>query len=105
VLLGLSLNSSLRGHRRATGWIGCASLTLLVALFIGYPHLNDFDQGLSALVQEHRSAWLDETMVRLTQLGEFKNMFVASACSPACCYSHANGATRCLSASRWAWPQ
>lgn len=79
VLLGLSLNSSLRGHRRATGWIGCASLTLLIALFIGYPHLNDFDQGLSALVQEHRSAWLDETMVRLTQLGEFKNMFVASA--------------------------
>ncbi len=40
VLLGLSLNSSLRGHRRATLWIGCASLTLLVALFIGYPHLN-----------------------------------------------------------------
>ncbi|MCT8962067.1 membrane protein DedA with SNARE-associated domain [Pseudomonas sp. TE36184] len=79
VLLGLSLNSSLRCHRRATGWIGCASLTLLIALFIGYPHLNDFDQGLSALVQEHRSAWLDETMVRLTQLGEFKNMFVASA--------------------------
>ena len=60
VLLGLSLNSSLRGHRRATLWIGCASLTLLIALFIGYPHLNDFDQGLSALVQEHRSAWLDE---------------------------------------------
>ena len=79
VLLGLSLNSSLRGHRQATLWTGCASLILLIALFIGYPHLNDFDQGLSTLVQEHRSAWLDETMVRLTQLGEFKKMFVASA--------------------------
>ena len=79
VLLGLSLNSSLRGHRRATLWIGCASLTLLIALFIGYHHLNDFDHGLSALVQEHRSAWLDEVMVRVTQLGEFKKMFFASA--------------------------
>ena len=79
ILLGLSLNSSLRGHRRATLWVGCASLTLLIALFIGYPHLNDFDQGLIALVQEHRSPWLDEVMVRITQLGEFKKMFVASA--------------------------
>ncbi|MCF5543967.1 bifunctional DedA family/phosphatase PAP2 family protein [Pseudomonas salomonii] len=79
VLLGLSLNSSLRGHRRATLWVGCASLTLLIALFIGYPHLNHFDQGLSALVQEHRSPWLDEVMVRITQLGEFRKMFIASA--------------------------
>lgn len=79
VLLGLSLNSSWRGHRRATLWIGCASLVLLIALFIGYPHLNNFDQGLSALVQEHRSPWLDEVMVRVTQLGEFKKMFFASA--------------------------
>lgn len=79
VLLGMSLNSSWRGHRRTTLWIGCASLVLLVALFIGYPHLNDFDQGLSALVQEHRSPWLDEVMVRVTQLGEFKKMFFASA--------------------------
>lgn len=79
VLLGLSLNSSLRGHRRATVWVGGASLTLLIALFIGYPHLNHFDQGLSALVQEHRSPWLDEVMVRITQLGEFRKMFIASA--------------------------
>ena len=35
VLLGLSLNSSLRGHRQATLWTGCASLILLIALFIG----------------------------------------------------------------------
>lgn len=79
VLLGVSLNSSLRGHRRATLWTGCASLVLLIAMFIGYPHLNHFDQGLMALVQEHRSPALDQAMVMITQLGEFKKMFVASA--------------------------
>ena len=79
VVIGLSLNSSLRGHRRATLWIGGASLTLLIALFIGYRSLDNFDHGLSALVQEHRSPWLDEVMVRITQLGEFKKMFFASA--------------------------
>ena len=30
-------------------------------------------------MQEHRSPWLDEVMVRVTQLGEFKKMFFASA--------------------------
>ncbi|MBK5409511.1 bifunctional DedA family/phosphatase PAP2 family protein [Pseudomonas sp. TH34] len=79
VLIGVSLNSSLRGHRRATLWIGCIGGTLLLALFIGYPYLNDFDQGLMALVQEHRGPAIDRAMVMVTQLGEFKKMFVASA--------------------------
>ncbi|MGY2290126.1 bifunctional DedA family/phosphatase PAP2 family protein [Pseudomonas sp. SDO528_S397] len=79
VLIGVSLNSSLRGHRRATLWIGCVSAALLIALFIGYPRLNDFDQGLMALVQEHRGPAIDQVMVRITQLGEFKKMFLASA--------------------------
>lgn len=79
VLIGVSLNSSLRGHRRATLWIGCIGGTLLLALFIGYPYLNDFDQGLMALVQEHRGLAIDRAMVMVTQLGEFKKMFVASA--------------------------
>ena len=79
VLIGVSLNSSLRGHRRATLWIGCIGGTLLIALFIGYPYLNDFDQGLMALVQEHRGPAIDRAMVMVTQLGEFKKMFVASA--------------------------
>ncbi|QJI31216.1 bifunctional DedA family/phosphatase PAP2 family protein [Pseudomonas sp. ADAK18] len=79
VFVGLSLNSSLRGHRRATLLIGCLSGALLIALFIGYPYLNHFDQGLMALVQEHRSPVMDQAMVMVTQLGEFKKMFVASA--------------------------
>jgi undecaprenyl-diphosphatase len=79
IFAGLSLNSSLRGHRRATLLIGCLSGVLLIALFIGYPYLNHFDQGLMALVQEHRSPAMDQAMVMVTQLGEFKKMFVASA--------------------------
>ncbi|NIL19839.1 bifunctional DedA family/phosphatase PAP2 family protein [Pseudomonas sp. AN3A02] len=79
VLIGVSLNTSLRGHRRATLWIGCIGGTLLIALFIGYHYLNDFDQGLMALVQEHRGPAIDRAMVMVTQLGEFKKMFVASA--------------------------
>jgi len=79
VLIGVSLNSSLRGHRRATLWIGCIGGTLLIALFIGYHYLNEFDQGLMALVQEHRGPAIDRAMVMVTQLGEFKKMFVASA--------------------------
>ncbi|QLG95585.1 bifunctional DedA family/phosphatase PAP2 family protein [Pseudomonas yamanorum] len=79
VFVGLSLNSSLRGHRRATLLVGCLSGALLIALFIGYPYLNHFDQGLMALVQEHRSPAMDQAMVMVTQLGEFKKMFVASA--------------------------
>lgn len=79
VLVGVSLNSSLREHRRTTLWIGSISTVLLIALFIGYPYLNDLDQGLMALVQEHRSPAMDRAMVMVTQLGEFKKMFVASA--------------------------
>ncbi|KAF1023793.1 MAG: Inner membrane protein YabI [Pseudomonas sp.] len=79
VLIGVSLNSTLRGHRRATLWIGCISAVLLIALFIGYPRLSDFDRGLMALVQEHRGPVMDHAMVMVTQLGEFKKMFVASA--------------------------
>jgi membrane protein DedA with SNARE-associated domain/membrane-associated phospholipid phosphatase len=79
VLVGLSLTSSLRGHKRATLWIGCMSGILLIALFIGYRYLNHFDQGLMALVQEHRGPAMDQAMVMVTQLGEFKKMFVASA--------------------------
>lgn len=79
VLIGLSINSSLRSHRRATLLISGLSLVILGGLFIGYSHLTAFDQGLMTLVQEHRSPLLDELAVMFTQLGEFKHMLVISA--------------------------
>lgn len=79
VLIGLSVNSSLRRHRRATLLMSGLSLSLLVGLFIGYPHLAQLDQGLIALVQEHRDPALDKFMVMVTQIGEFRAMFIISA--------------------------
>ncbi|MFW9100981.1 bifunctional DedA family/phosphatase PAP2 family protein [Pseudomonas sp. P4795] len=78
-MVGLSVNSSLRRHRRATVWISSMSLLILIGLFIGYPHLNALDQGVMTLVQEHRSSWLDEVAVTLTLIGEFRNMLLFSA--------------------------
>ncbi|MGE8334816.1 bifunctional DedA family/phosphatase PAP2 family protein [Pseudomonas laurylsulfatiphila] len=78
VMLGLSATSSLRQHRRATALIAGMSLLLLVSLFIGYPYLSALDQGLMALVQEHRSPMLDEVAVVFTLIGEFHNMLLFS---------------------------
>ena len=78
LLVGLSITSSLRRHRNATLIMSVMSLVILAGLFIGYPYLIQFDQGLIALVQEHRSASLDRIMVMVTQIGEFRAMFIIS---------------------------
>ncbi|WP_434766833.1 bifunctional DedA family/phosphatase PAP2 family protein [Pseudomonas triticicola] len=79
VMLGLSVNSSVRRHRRATLWIGGMSLLILIGLFIGYPYLTALDNGVMTLVQEHRQPALDEIAVTLTLIGEFRNMLLFSA--------------------------
>lgn len=79
VMVGMSVNSSLRRHRRATLWIGSMSLLILIGLFIGYPYLTALDQGVMTLVQEHRQPALDEIAVTLTLIGEFRNMLMFSA--------------------------
>jgi len=79
VMVGLSANSSLRRHRRATLWISSMSLLILIGLFIGYPYLTALDQGVMTLVQEHRRPALDEVAVVFTLIGEFRNMLLFSA--------------------------
>lgn len=79
VMVGMSVNSSLRRHRRATLWISSMSLLILIGLFIGYPYLTALDQGVMTLVQEHRQPALDEIAVTLTLIGEFRNMLLFSA--------------------------
>ena len=78
-MVGLSANSSLRRHRRATLWISSMSLLILIGMFFGYPYLTALDQGVMTLVQEHRSPALDEVAVVLTLIGEFRNMLLFSA--------------------------
>ena len=79
VMVGLSVTSSLRRHRKATMLITGMSLLILAGLFIGYPHLTALDQGVMTLVQEHRSPMLDEVAVTFTLIGEFRNMLMFSA--------------------------
>lgn len=79
VLIGLSLNSSIRDQRHGTRLIAALSGVAVAALFIGWPYLNAFDQGVMTLVQEHRQPMLDEIAVTFTLIGEFRNMLMFSA--------------------------
>ncbi|ROO41346.1 MULTISPECIES: bifunctional DedA family/phosphatase PAP2 family protein [unclassified Pseudomonas] len=78
VMIGLSVNSSLRRHRHAAALIAGLGLVILIGLFIGFRYLSAFDQGLMALVQEHRSPNLDEIAVTFTLIGEFRYMLIFS---------------------------
>lgn len=75
VLIGLSLNSSLRDQRYGTRLIAALSGLAVAALFIGWPYLSEFDQGLMTLVQEHRSQAIDGAVVMITRLGDFRTQF------------------------------
>ncbi|MFJ4067081.1 bifunctional DedA family/phosphatase PAP2 family protein [Pseudomonas sp. NPDC089996] len=75
VIIGLSLNSSIRDQRHGTRLIAGLSFIALAGLFIGWPYLHEFDQGVMTLVQEHRSQAIDGTVVLVTRLGDFKTQF------------------------------
>ncbi|MEB0041080.1 MULTISPECIES: bifunctional DedA family/phosphatase PAP2 family protein [unclassified Pseudomonas] len=79
VLLGFSIHASVGGKRYATTWISALSLVMLIGLFIGWPYLAHFDQGLMTLVQEHRSAAADPFAVMITRLGDFRTQAVIAA--------------------------
>ncbi len=74
-LVVLSLNLSIRDRRHGSRWISGLCLLALIALFLGWPWLHDFDQGVMTLVQEHRRQALDGTVVLITRLGDFRTQF------------------------------
>lgn len=74
----LSVQSSLRQQRHASLISAGASLLLLAALLLGWPLLGPLDQGLLSLVQEQRSAGLDQLMVLITRLGDLGAQLAAS---------------------------
>lgn len=78
-LTGLCINASIRHQPKSTLLIGALSLALLLAVFVGYPYMSAFDQGINALVQEHRSSAMDLGAVLVTQIGNFSTQFVATA--------------------------
>ncbi|MCD5994721.1 bifunctional DedA family/phosphatase PAP2 family protein [Pseudomonas sp. CDFA 602] len=79
LLFGLSIQSSLRKKRYATRLISAISMILVAALFIGWPYLNDFDNGLMTLVQEHRSEAAQNIVILVTSIGDFKAQLLAAS--------------------------
>lgn len=75
VLIGLSLNSSIRDQRHGTRLIAALSGVAVAALFVGWPYLSALDQGVMPLVQEHRSQVIDGAVVVVTRLGDFRTQF------------------------------
>ncbi|POY78900.1 phosphoesterase [Pseudomonas amygdali pv. morsprunorum] len=79
ILFGLSIQSSIRQKRYATKLISVLSLTLVAALFIGWPYLADFDNGLMTLIQEHRSEAAQNIVIFVTSIGDFKAQLLAAS--------------------------
>nr|WP_314479494.1 bifunctional DedA family/phosphatase PAP2 family protein [uncultured Pseudomonas sp.] len=75
VIVGLSLSTSIRGRRHGTRLIGAMCLLALAAVFLGWPYLHAFDDGVMTLVQEHRSQAIDGAVVVVTRLGDFRTQF------------------------------
>ncbi|WXL26638.1 bifunctional DedA family/phosphatase PAP2 family protein [Ectopseudomonas mendocina] len=78
VVVGLSIQGSMRAQRHASLLSAIASLALLVALMSTWPLLSHLDQGLMAVVQEQRTESLDKLMVLITRLGDFHTQLTAA---------------------------
>ncbi|WP_439887405.1 bifunctional DedA family/phosphatase PAP2 family protein [Pseudomonas sp. MBLB4123] len=77
LLLVVSAHCSLRGYGHSSLVAAGLSLTLLLGVILGWPHLGSLDQGLLALLQEQRSGSLDGLMVLVTRLGDFTTQLAA----------------------------
>ncbi|MES2819601.1 MAG: bifunctional DedA family/phosphatase PAP2 family protein [Pseudomonadota bacterium] len=77
LLVILCAYQCLHERRRTTLLAAGASLVLLLGLFIGWPHLIHFDQGLLSLVQTQRTPAMDAAMVLITRLGDLSTQLAA----------------------------
>jgi undecaprenyl-diphosphatase len=79
VIIGLSLTTSIRDQRHGTRLIAGMSFAALAGVFLGWPYLHEFDQGVMTLVQEHRSQAIDGAVVLVTRLGDFRTQLFLGA--------------------------
>ncbi|MBT8765413.1 bifunctional DedA family/phosphatase PAP2 family protein [Metapseudomonas boanensis] len=79
IVLGLIIQATLLERRWANPMAAGLCLAALAALLLGWPHLQGFDQGLMALVQDQRTAKLDHFMVLITRLGDFQTQLLVGA--------------------------
>lgn len=77
LMLVVLIFSSLREQRWTVPVAAASCALLLLALLIGIPHLDALDQGLIALVQEHRSGHVDSLAMLITGIGDFRTQVAA----------------------------
>lgn len=77
LMLVVLIFSSLREQRWTVPVAAASCAVLLLALLIGIPHLDALDQGLIALVQEHRSNHVDSLAMLITGIGDFRTQVAA----------------------------
>lgn len=79
VLVGVSIQTSLRSKKYATEIMAVTSAILLAGIFFGWPHLSQLDNGIMTLIQEHRSTVLDQFVIVVTGMGDFRTQLYAAA--------------------------
>lgn len=79
VLVGVSIQTSLRSKQYATEIMAATSAILLAGIFFGWLYLTQFDNGIMTLIQEHRSTVLDQFVIVVTGLGDFRTQLYAAA--------------------------
>jgi len=75
--IGLIVYGSLRQLRWVTPLATGLCLALLIGLFLGWPYLIEFDEGLLAVIQQERSLPFDRVMVIITRVGDFNTQLWA----------------------------
>lgn len=78
ILVGASAWTCSREWRHASLLTCTLALALLVALLFGWPWMLELDNGLMTLIQEGRDKRLDEIMVFLTRLGDYRTQLAAA---------------------------
>lgn len=78
VLIGGVVHFSLHQMRWVTPLAAGIGAAILLGLFIGWPYLKEFDEGLMAVVQGERSQTFDRVMVVITRAGDFQTQLWAA---------------------------
>lgn len=78
VLIGGIVHFSLHQMRWVTPLAAGLGAAILLGLFLGWPYLKEFDEGLMAVVQGERSQLFDRVMVVITRAGDFQTQLWAA---------------------------
>lgn len=78
VLIGGVVHFSLHQMRWVTPLAAGLSAAILLGLFVGWPYLKEFDEGLMAVIQGERSQIFDRIMVVITRAGDFQTQLWAA---------------------------